>query len=54
MTLDLEFSNISTYPPGESAGIIVLRPSLQDKLTVIDAIDRLLPLLERQSLAGAL
>lgn len=54
MTLDLDFSNIRAYPPGESAGTIVLRPGSQDKLTVIDAIDRQLPLLARQSPAGAL
>jgi predicted nuclease of predicted toxin-antitoxin system len=33
MTLDLDFSNIRAYPPGESAGIIVLRPVNQDKLS---------------------
>jgi predicted nuclease of predicted toxin-antitoxin system len=54
MTLDLDFSNIRAHPPNESAGIIVLRPGNQDKPTVLQAIDRLLPLLDRQSPAGAL
>jgi predicted nuclease of predicted toxin-antitoxin system len=54
VTLDLDFSNIRAYPPRESAGIIVLRPGSQDKLTVVQVIDRLLPLLDRQSPAGAL
>jgi predicted nuclease of predicted toxin-antitoxin system len=48
MTLDLDFSNIRAYPPGESAGIIVLRPGNQDKPTVLQTIDRLLPLLDRR------
>lgn len=54
MTLDLDFSNIRAYPPSKSLGIIVLRPGSQDKLTVTQVIDRLLPLLDRQSPAGAL
>jgi predicted nuclease of predicted toxin-antitoxin system len=29
LTLDLDFADIRVYPPGDYAGIIVLRPSLQ-------------------------
>ena len=34
VTLDLDFANTRAYPPGEHAGIIVLRSKRQDKLTV--------------------
>jgi predicted nuclease of predicted toxin-antitoxin system len=35
VTLDLDFANIRAYPPGEHAGIIVLRLKHQDKPTVL-------------------
>jgi predicted nuclease of predicted toxin-antitoxin system len=30
ITLDLDFSDIRTYPPGQYSGIIVLRPKAQE------------------------
>ena len=31
LTLDLDFANIRAYPPGEHAGMIILRMKQQDK-----------------------
>jgi predicted nuclease of predicted toxin-antitoxin system len=42
ITLDLDFSDIRTYPPANYSGIIVLRPRLQDKTSVLSLIARLL------------
>jgi hypothetical protein len=35
VTLDLGFSDIRAYPPRASAGVMVLRPSRQDKESVL-------------------
>jgi predicted nuclease of predicted toxin-antitoxin system len=48
VTLDLDFSDIRTYPPSESAGIIVLRFSRQDKPYILDNFDRVIQLLEQE------
>lgn len=45
LTLDLDFSDIRTYPPAAHAGIIILRPSTQSKPDVLAFLGRLLPLL---------
>lgn len=45
VTLDLDFSDIRTYPPGEFSGLIVLRPRSQAKPTVLSLVKQLLPLL---------
>jgi predicted nuclease of predicted toxin-antitoxin system len=49
ITMDLGFADIRTYSPSEYLGIIVLRPTRQDKLTVLRIIDRLLPVLLESS-----
>jgi len=54
VTLDLDFGDIRTYPPADYAGIIVLRLHQQDKLRILALIQRLLPLLEQEPLAGKL
>ena len=55
LTLDLDFSDIRTYPPSEYPGIIILRPSTQSKLDVLALVNRLLPLLDgREKLIGNL
>ena len=41
ITLDLDFASIQAYPPGEHAGIIVLRLETQDKFNVLAYIRRL-------------
>lgn len=54
VTLDLDFSDIRTYPPAEYAGIVVLRPARLDKLHVLSIIERLLPILEEEPLSARL
>jgi len=54
VTLDLDFANIRAYPPGEHAGIIVLRSKRQDKLTVLAYIRRLAAALSNRNPVGEL
>ena len=54
VTLDLGFSDIRNYPPHDYPGIIVLRPSSQDKITVLRLFSAAIPLLEREPLVGRL
>jgi predicted nuclease of predicted toxin-antitoxin system len=54
ITLDLDFCDITAYPPEHHAGIIVLRLARQDKPLVLATFARLLPLLLTQALAGRL
>jgi predicted nuclease of predicted toxin-antitoxin system len=54
ITLDLDFSNILTYPPANYPGIIVFRLPDQSHVTVEAAIRRVLDLLPQESLAGTL
>lgn len=42
ITLDLDFADIRTYPPGNYSGIIVLRLHRQDKSTALLVLRRLL------------
>lgn len=43
ITLDLDFSNIQAYHPGSMTGIVVLRLVRQDKSSVLDIVERLIP-----------
>ena len=54
ITLDLDFADIRTFPPGEYAGLIVLRPVAQDKPRVLSVVRGLIPLLKTESLVGKL
>lgn len=54
VTLDLDFADIRVYPPADFAGIIVLRLARLDKHHVLDALKRLLPVLNQEPLAGKL
>ena len=54
LTLDVDFSDIRTYPPQDHEGIIVLRLSNQSKLHVIEVLDRLLPLFKGERIQGRL
>jgi hypothetical protein len=53
-TLALGLADIRAYPPAESAGILVLRPRDQRTASIVALLARVLPLLETESLAGAL
>ena len=49
ITLDLDFANVQTYPPGSHAGIVVFRSGSQDKTVLISLMKRLLPVLTKRS-----
>lgn len=50
VTLDLDFSNIRSYPPEDYPGLIVLRVGSQAKNHVLAAIASIIPLLDREPL----
>ena len=54
VTLDLDFANIRAYPPGEHAGIIVLRVKRQDRTTVLAYVRRLATALGSRNPTGEL
>jgi predicted nuclease of predicted toxin-antitoxin system len=54
VTLDLDFADIRTYPPGEHDGIVVIRPKNQAKSNVLQLLIQLIPLLPKEPLSGNL
>ena len=54
VSLDLDFADIRAYPPGEYAGIVVLRLARLDKPRVLFVLQRLLPVLKSEPLSGKL
>ncbi len=44
-TLDLDFADIRAYPPGEYAGIVVLRPGKASRRQVLALIARVIPVM---------
>ena len=50
ITLDLDFSDIRTYPPQNIPGCIVLRPHRQSKKRVINIIERIIPYINKEKL----
>jgi predicted nuclease of predicted toxin-antitoxin system len=54
LTLDLDFSDIRTYPPADYFGIIVLRPRTQSKPAVLSLIGQIVPLFDSEPLVGCL
>jgi predicted nuclease of predicted toxin-antitoxin system len=54
ITLDLDFADIRIFPPGNFAGLIVLRLVAQDKSRVLAIVSRLLPLPKIETLIGRL
>ena len=49
LTMDRGFGDIRLYSPPDYCGIVVLRPPRQDKQTVLQILERLLPVLEESS-----
>jgi predicted nuclease of predicted toxin-antitoxin system len=47
-TLDLDFADIRTYPPGDYAGIVVLRPNEPSRRQVLGLVTRVLPVLSAE------
>jgi predicted nuclease of predicted toxin-antitoxin system len=54
ITLDKDFADIRTYPPGEYNGLVVMRMLHQDKPSVLALVERLLPMLEHEVLVQRL
>lgn len=54
VTLDLDFSDIRSYPPGQSPGRIVLRLSTQEKEHVLTVLQRMCAALQVESPAARL
>lgn len=54
VTLDLDFSDVRAYPPGTHPGIVVLRPRVPDRDSVVALLLRALPLFATEPVAGAL
>ena len=54
ITADLDLSDVRRYPPGQSAGFIVLRLREQNQLNQMALLRRILPLLQTEPVAGHL
>ena len=54
ITLDLDFSDVRSYPPQEYFGLVVLRLYRQDKPHVLETIKRIIPLLEQEEIESRL
>ncbi len=54
ITLDLDFSDIRTYPPSQFCGMIVLPVGSHSRKHVIEVVTRLLPMLRTQDPKGQL
>ena len=50
ITLDLDFSDVRSYPPQGSPGLVILRLHRQDKSYVLETIKRVIPLLEQEQI----
>ena len=54
LTLDLDFSDIRTYPPADYPGIVILRVASQAKAPILSVVRRLIPSLTTDPVAGHL
>jgi predicted nuclease of predicted toxin-antitoxin system len=54
ITLDTDFSDIRTYPPRQFPGLIVLRLRWQDRLRVLEALQRVIQVFASEPLEGQL
>ena len=54
VTLDIDFSDIRTYPPQDHEGIILLRVGNQSKKHVLQVFERILPLFSQEPIKGRL
>ncbi len=54
VTLDIHFAYIRTYPPSEFPGLMVLRLARQDKIHILQILNRILKLLYSEALDGKL
>ncbi len=54
VTLDLDFSDIISYPPNEHYGVIVFRVSDQSKPALLKKIMELLPVIKNKEIRGTI
>lgn len=54
VTLDTDFADIRAYPPAEAPGLLVLRLRQQDKAYIVETLERLIPLLKKETPNGQL
>jgi predicted nuclease of predicted toxin-antitoxin system len=54
ITLDLDFSDVRSYPPQEYFGMVVLRLHRQDKPYVLETIRRIILLFKQEQIKGRL
>lgn len=54
LTLDLDFADIRTYPPGHFAGIVILRPAVPSVRQITRLVARVLPILASEWIDGRL
>ncbi|MEM1269341.1 MAG: DUF5615 family PIN-like protein [Bacteroidota bacterium] len=54
VTFDTDFADIRAYPPDAHFGLLVFRLKRQDKQSVLTVLRRILPLLSKEPLEGAL
>ncbi len=54
LTLDLDFSDIRTYPPHESPGIVVIRPTEPNRDRVLSLVRQVLVAFDRDAVAQSL
>ena len=54
VTLDTDFADIRVYPPSKAPGYVVLRLKHQDKFSVIEVVQRLIPLFKQEPLENRL
>ncbi len=54
VSLDTDFSNILSYPPGAYCGMIVLRLRRQNLSHVMAAMSRIAPFFEKEDIVGRL
>ena len=54
VTLDTDFADLRRYPPEAHSGIVVLRLRRQDRQHVVETLQRLVPLIATEPLAGFL
>jgi len=52
--MDLGFADIRAYPPEEGPGCIVLRLRHQDRPKIIEALRRIMPLTEQETMKNRL
>lgn len=54
ITLDLDFSDIRKYQPDVLNGIIIIRPDKQDENSIINILNRVMPVVKTEVLKGKL